>query len=314
MVETSKDYETKALLAFDTWWVERRGHPPTLDDRALYDECRVAFLAAVRGDEDGMEATKAGSILAAHALLAGMGFLLEHPPPKDSEDAQKAIAVFERWKAKFRENAAALDTDGDMIGQLLGHTQAMHEKNPRVSLLRGLLAYLRGDTARGTGLLSSWALRNPPREGYCEPCRVAMGWPTPTGKRRFSGRCVRCGQTALLWREARPDAEDAAGFFEDLAQALSAEIPELERFADAEEARLAERPIALKVQVPSEQVAGYVHEPGARGFTVEKLGENAWLVEIRVPDESLEGDAWYDVLEVRPHEIEFLTLEAPEDA
>jgi len=47
-----------------------------------------------------------------------------------------------------------------------------------------------------------------------------------------------------------------------------------------------------------------VHPVGTHGVIVEELGPRVWLVELRVPDESLEGDAWYDVVEVRPEEVE----------
>lgn len=47
-----------------------------------------------------------------------------------------------------------------------------------------------------------------------------------------------------------------------------------------------------------------VHPVGTQGILVEKLGSQIWLVELRVPDESLEGDAWYETIEVSPEEVE----------
>ena len=60
----------------------------------------------------------------------------------------------------------------------------------------------------------------------------------------------------------------------------------------------------LTVEIPSLEEADHIHRVGAHGIVVEPLGPNAWLVEVRVPDESLEGDAWYETLEVRGNEFE----------
>lgn len=62
----------------------------------------------------------------------------------------------------------------------------------------------------------------------------------------------------------------------------------------------------LTVQIPSEYKAGYFHEVGEIGYIVERLGSKAALVEIRVDDPTLVGDAWYDVLELRVSEFEVI--------
>lgn len=67
--------------------------------------------------------------------------------------------------------------------------------------------------------------------------------------------------------------------------------------------------IRLTTQTQSQHHPGVLHEAGAEGIIVEALDENTSLVEIRVPDETLEGDAWYDVLDL-PND----TFEVVEDA
>jgi len=64
--------------------------------------------------------------------------------------------------------------------------------------------------------------------------------------------------------------------------------------------------IELLVTIPSKQEKGHIHNPGARGILVEHLGAHASLVEIRVPDDSLEGNAWYETLEVRNSEFKLV--------
>lgn len=64
--------------------------------------------------------------------------------------------------------------------------------------------------------------------------------------------------------------------------------------------------IELLVEIPSKQEKGHVHRIGARGVLVEHLGARASLVEIRVADESLEGDAWYETIEVRNSEFKLV--------
>lgn len=61
--------------------------------------------------------------------------------------------------------------------------------------------------------------------------------------------------------------------------------------------------IRLKVAVRSLHKPGYIHGAGTPGIAVEPLGATAWLVEVRVPDESLEGGAWYETLEVLEDEF-----------
>lgn len=60
----------------------------------------------------------------------------------------------------------------------------------------------------------------------------------------------------------------------------------------------------LKVDIESKQEPGYTHPAGSQGIIVEQLGENAWLIEVRVPDETLVGDAWYETIEVYEREFE----------
>lgn len=60
----------------------------------------------------------------------------------------------------------------------------------------------------------------------------------------------------------------------------------------------------LTVDIPSRQKPGHTHKAGTEFAPVEKLGEDVWLIEIRVPDETLEGDAWYETLEARNSETE----------
>jgi len=61
--------------------------------------------------------------------------------------------------------------------------------------------------------------------------------------------------------------------------------------------------IRLTVAIPSAYQRGHVHALGTPGIVVEQLGPGVWLVEVRVPDESLEGNAWYETLEVAEHEF-----------
>jgi len=61
--------------------------------------------------------------------------------------------------------------------------------------------------------------------------------------------------------------------------------------------------IRLTVAIPSAYRRGHVHVPGTPGIAVEQLGPGAWLVEVRIPDDTLEGDAWYETLEVAEHEF-----------
>lgn len=61
--------------------------------------------------------------------------------------------------------------------------------------------------------------------------------------------------------------------------------------------------VVLQVDVCSRDVPGHVHRLGTAASFVEWLGKDACLVEVRVPDATLEGDAWYEVLEVYVPEI-----------
>lgn len=68
----------------------------------------------------------------------------------------------------------------------------------------------------------------------------------------------------------------------------------------------------LVVDILSEEQEGYVHQAGATGIVVEPLGPNAWIIEVRVPDTTLEGDAWYETFHVYGHEFELLVGHPPE--
>lgn len=64
------------------------------------------------------------------------------------------------------------------------------------------------------------------------------------------------------------------------------------------------RSIRLTVDIASSYKPGHVHRVGTAGFIVEALGPHAYLVEVTVPDASLEGDAWYETIEIRDTEFE----------
>ena len=55
---------------------------------------------------------------------------------------------------------------------------------------------------------------------------------------------------------------------------------------------------------PSEERPGFVHAAGSEATVVERLSESVSLVEVRVPDASLVGDAWYDTIEVAAGDLE----------
>lgn len=64
-----------------------------------------------------------------------------------------------------------------------------------------------------------------------------------------------------------------------------------------------EENVELRVAIPSRQESGFVHAIGSGGVIVEHLGSSAFLVELRVPDERLVGDAWYETFEVYDREL-----------
>jgi hypothetical protein len=61
--------------------------------------------------------------------------------------------------------------------------------------------------------------------------------------------------------------------------------------------------IELTKPISSHRKPGYVHPPGTKGVVVESLGDNAWIIEVRVHDSSLVGDAWYETLDTYGHEF-----------
>jgi len=60
----------------------------------------------------------------------------------------------------------------------------------------------------------------------------------------------------------------------------------------------------LKVPIASRDSSGHIYQPGEEGAFLESIGPKAYLIEMCVTDHSLEGDAWYEVLEVRDTEVE----------
>lgn len=68
------------------------------------------------------------------------------------------------------------------------------------------------------------------------------------------------------------------------------------------------RKIQLTADIESRR-GGHTHRAGASGTMVEPIGENAWLIEVRVPDETLEGGAWYETIEATGSD--FRLVDAP---
>jgi len=64
----------------------------------------------------------------------------------------------------------------------------------------------------------------------------------------------------------------------------------------------------LCVEVESEAEPGLIHPVGMTGILVESLGAHAWLVEVRVPDDTLEGGAWYDTLELDEYQFDVVDV------
>ncbi len=59
--------------------------------------------------------------------------------------------------------------------------------------------------------------------------------------------------------------------------------------------------------LPSSYRPGYEHPAGSEVLLVESLGPDRldWIVELRVPDESLVGGAWYDHAELHVTDLDF---------
>lgn len=57
----------------------------------------------------------------------------------------------------------------------------------------------------------------------------------------------------------------------------------------------------MTVDVPSRSRPGHVHKAGTEIAPVERIGKDTgvWLVEVRVPDETLEGGFWWETLELK---------------
>lgn len=65
--------------------------------------------------------------------------------------------------------------------------------------------------------------------------------------------------------------------------------------------------IRLIKDVESQWIDGHVHKAGLMGIVVESVGSDGWLVEIRVPDTTLEGDAWYECADLTEKYFEFMS-------
>ena len=61
--------------------------------------------------------------------------------------------------------------------------------------------------------------------------------------------------------------------------------------------------IELLVELISRRRHGFVHAVGSTGTLVTKIGAGAYIVEIRVPDSKLEGEAWYENFDVLDNEF-----------
>ena len=63
----------------------------------------------------------------------------------------------------------------------------------------------------------------------------------------------------------------------------------------------------LRVKIPSSYRPGFVHQPGTEVLVVEAVDpdQQYWIVEARVPDDALEGGAWFEALEVELDQLDF---------
>lgn len=63
----------------------------------------------------------------------------------------------------------------------------------------------------------------------------------------------------------------------------------------------------LRVAVPSNYTPGYAHAAGTEVYLVQRShmdADSAWWVEFRVPDDDLEGGAWYETLEISAADLD----------
>lgn len=67
-------------------------------------------------------------------------------------------------------------------------------------------------------------------------------------------------------------------------------------------------PVELTIDLPSKFKSDHLHQAGTMGVIVERLGPDALLVELQVADTSLEGDAWYETVEVYDHEVKIVEI------
>ena len=65
----------------------------------------------------------------------------------------------------------------------------------------------------------------------------------------------------------------------------------------------------LRIDVPSRKVPSHVHAAGTEFAPVRRVGPDAWLIEIRVPDETLLEGAWYEEIEVPTEATELAEID-----
>lgn len=63
----------------------------------------------------------------------------------------------------------------------------------------------------------------------------------------------------------------------------------------------------LRKSIASTQRDGYMHQSGTEVVLLEALDPERryWIVEVKVPDSQLEGDAWFDAIEVEVTDLDF---------
>lgn len=64
----------------------------------------------------------------------------------------------------------------------------------------------------------------------------------------------------------------------------------------------------LRVSLPSSFQPGQVHAAGTEVRLVQRVRpdeDSRWWAEVRVPEDALEGGAWYETLDVGGDDIEF---------
>jgi len=69
--------------------------------------------------------------------------------------------------------------------------------------------------------------------------------------------------------------------------------------------------VRIKAEIRSTSEPGHIFCAGSEARVVLMLGENAMLAEFRVYDPRLEGDAWYETVELHVNEVERVSSAAP---